>query len=96
MRGNLHFLATLNQLHTQFYSNTMTCDQWFCILCLLHFTGHTKMPDGTDRTGRPWQLRTLSGMLHDLCHTLHKPPHHSVADGVMVKFKRVANIQTSS
>jgi len=54
------------------------------------------MPDGTDRTGRSWQLRTLSGMMHELCHTLHNPPQHSVADGVMVKFKMVANFQTSS
>jgi hypothetical protein len=91
MRENLHFLTTPNQLHTQRYSNTMTCDQWFCKLRLLHFTDNTKIPDGTERTGRAWQLRAISGVLYDLCHTLHSPPQHSVADGVMVNLKTVAN-----
>jgi len=75
-RINLHFLTTSNQLHTQCYRNTMTCDHWFCKLRLLHFTDNTNIPDGSDRTGRPWKLRTLSGCCM-IC-VIHFTIHHNI------------------
>ena len=60
LKDTIHaYWSRFRQLHTPFYTETMTQDRFLHILHFLHFADNSQRPDKGKENDRPWKLRTL-------------------------------------
>jgi len=88
LKDALHdYWLRLRQLHSLFYSETMTQDRFLHILRFLHFADNSQRPDESDKYDRLWKLRTVFDKLNEAYAKFSNPLEHMAVDEVIVKFK---------
>jgi hypothetical protein len=88
LKGTLHdYWSRLRQVHTHFYSETMTRDRFLHILRFLHFADNAQRPDQGEEYDRLWKIRTLFDTLNQAYAKFYNPSEHLAVDKVIVKFK---------
>jgi hypothetical protein len=74
------------QLHTLFYTETMTWNRFLHMPCFLHFACSLQRPEEGEDYDWLWKLRTVSDTLNQACAEFYNPSEN-LAVKVIVKFK---------
>ena len=89
LKETLHdyWLILKRQLHTPFYSVTMTRVRFSHILRFLHFADNSQRPDKSEEYDRLWKLRTVFDKLNEAYAKFYNPSEHLAVDEIIVKFQ---------
>jgi hypothetical protein len=88
LKDTLHdYWSRLRQLHSPFYSETLTQDRFLHILHFLRFAYNSQRPDEGEEYDQLWKLRTVFDKLNDAYTKFFNPSEDAAVDELIVKFK---------
>jgi hypothetical protein len=82
------YWATVEQIYTPFYSNTIKRDRFLHILCFLHFVDNRKEIDKNDENyDRLWKMWDAFEMINNTYIKYYNPSEHLAVNKIIVLFQ---------